>query len=124
MRLLLDQNLSRDLPALLAGPTFDVADTRSLGMQRWDDEAITDYAAAEDRVIVSADTDFGAILAARQSAKPSFVLLRRTNNLSPEAIAAVLASNLPAHEEALSQGAIVVISDNVVRVRQLPITPP
>jgi predicted nuclease of predicted toxin-antitoxin system len=89
MRLLLDQNLSRDLPALLAGPTFDVADTRTLGMRRWDDDAITDYAAAEGRVIVSADTDFGAILAARQSAKPSFVLLRRTNNLSPEAIAAV-----------------------------------
>lgn len=88
MRLLLDQNLSHDLPAQLAGPTFDVADTRSLGMQRWDDEAITDYAAAEDRVIVSADTDFGAILAARQSAEPSFVLLRRTNSLSPEAIAA------------------------------------
>lgn len=78
MRLLLDQNLSRDLPALLAGAAFDVADTRSLDMQRWTDEAITDYAAAEDRVIVSADTDFGAILAARQSAKPSFVLLRRT----------------------------------------------
>lgn len=93
-------------------------------MQRWDDEAITDYAAAQGRIIVSADTDFGAILAARQAAKPSFVLLRRTNDLSPEAIAAVLTSNLPAHEDALNQGAIVVISDNVVRVRQLPITPP
>lgn len=121
MRLLLDQNLSRDLPALLAGPLFDVADTRSLGMQRWDDEAIADYAVAEDRIIVSAD--FGAILAARQSAKPSFVLLRRTNNLSAEAVAAVLVSNLPAHEEALAEGAIVVIADNVVRVRQLPIIP-
>ena len=87
MRLLLDQNLSRDLPALLSDAGFDVADTRSLGMQRWADEDITDYAASEDRVIVLADTDFGAILAKRQSAKPSFVLVRRTLNLSPAAVA-------------------------------------
>lgn len=82
MRLLLDQNLSRDLPALLSAVGFDVADTRTLGMQRWVDEDIADFAVSEDRIIVSADTDFGAILAKRQTAKPSFGLLRRTQNLS------------------------------------------
>lgn len=33
MRLLLDQNLSRDLPSLLLSAGFDVVDTRVLGMQ-------------------------------------------------------------------------------------------
>lgn len=51
------------------------------------------------------------------------MLLRRTQGLSPEAIASVLASNLPANEAELEAGAIVVISDAVVRVRSLPVTP-
>lgn len=123
MRLLLDQNLSRDLPALLAAAGFDVADTRTLGMQRWVDEDIADFAAADNRIVVSADTDFGAILAKRQAAKPSFVLLRRTQHLSPEVIAGLLVANLPAFEADLDDGAILVITDAVVRVRQLPVTP-
>lgn len=68
MRLLLDQNLSRHLPAILAAAGFDVVDTRSLGMQRWADEAIAEFAAEDDRIVVSADTDFGTILARRQLA--------------------------------------------------------
>lgn len=123
MRLLLDQNLSKHLAGLLNGSSFDVVDTRSLGLQRADDEEIVDFAVQENRIIVSADTDFGAILAVRNAQKPSFVLLRRTQGLSPEAIASVLASNLPANEAELEAGAIVVISDAVVRVRSLPVTP-
>lgn len=121
MRLLLDQNLSRDLPALLAAAGFDVADTRTLGMQRWTDEEIVDFAAAESRIIVSADTDFGTILAKRQVVKPSFVLLRRTQGLSPEAIADIFAAHIPLFEGDLDHGAILVITDAVVRVRPLPI---
>lgn len=123
MRLLLDQNLSRNLPALLSAAGFDVADTRTLGMQRWADEAIADFAATENRIVVSADTDFGAILAKRQAAKPSFVLLRRTQGLSPEATAALLANNLSAFEDDLDAGAVLVVTDTVIRVRRLPITP-
>lgn len=121
MRLFLDQNLPAGLSSALQGTEFDVVDTRSLGMQRSDDEEIVDYAAAEGRIIVSADTDFGAILAARHSAEPSFVLLRRSQGLSAEETATVLASNLPAYEAELEAGAIVVITDEVVRVRRLPI---
>ncbi len=123
MRLFLDQNLSAHLAGLLDGSVFDVIDTRSIGMQRASDEEIADFAASENRIVVSADTDFGAILAARQARKPSFVLLRRSQGLSPDIVASVLVSNLPAFEADLEAGAIVVISDEVVRVRPLPIAP-
>ena len=73
-------------------------------------------------VIVSADTDVGAILAKRQTAKPSFVFLRRTVNLAPEAIASLLSASLPAFESELNEGAILVITDTVIRVRRLPVT--
>ncbi len=109
MRLLLDQNLSRHLPAILAAAGFDVVDTRSLGMQRWADEAIAEFAAEDDRIVVSADTDFGTILARRQLAKPSFVLLRRTQNLGPDEVGSLLVRNLPAFDRDLKEGAIVAL---------------
>ena len=71
MRLLLDQNLSRHLRGLLEGSKFDAIDTRSLGLQRANDAEIVDVALRERRIIVSADSDFGAILSARQAQKPS-----------------------------------------------------
>ncbi|MFT4216613.1 MAG: DUF5615 family PIN-like protein [Micropruina sp.] len=120
---MIDQNLSRSLPSLLVAAGFDVADTRTLGMQRWTDEDIADFAAAENRIVVSADTDFGAILAKRQAVKPSFVLLRRTQGLSPEAVAGLLAINLPPFEDDLNEGAILVVTDTVIRARRLPISP-
>lgn len=123
MRLLLDQNLSKYLSGLLDSSTFDVTDTRSLGLQRADDEEIVDVALRDNRIIVSADSDFGAILAARHAQRPSFVLLRRTQGLSPETIASVLASNLPTYEADLDAGAILVIGNEVMRVRPLPISP-
>lgn len=92
-------------------------------MQRWADDDIADFAADDGRIVVSADTDFGAILARRQTVRPSFVLLRRTQNLSAEAIATLRAANLPAFEEDLAEGAILVITDTVIRIRRLPLLP-
>lgn len=102
MKLFLDLNLPAGLSSALEGPVFDVVDTRLLGMQRSDDVEIVDYAASDGRIIVSADTDFGAILAARGSSKPSFVLLRRSRGLAAEETAAVLTSNLPAYADELA----------------------
>ncbi len=123
MRLFLDQNLPRDLAALLDGPLFDVADTRSRGLQRAPDEELLAIAAAESRVIVSADTDFGELLAKSHANTPSFVLLRKTDGLSAEEVANLLAVNLPAFEDELNAGAILVITDTTVRIRALPVLP-
>lgn len=49
---------------------------RAYGMQAARDEQIVDRAAQEDRIIVSADSDFSAILAAHEAERPSFILFR------------------------------------------------
>jgi predicted nuclease of predicted toxin-antitoxin system len=50
---------------------------RDLGMQAATDEEIFDLAAREGRAIVSADADFGTLLALRRTAEPSVVIFRR-----------------------------------------------
>jgi len=73
------------------------------------------------RVLVSADTDFGTLLAASGSSVPSVVLLRISSGRRAEQLAGLLVANLPPVAEELRAGAVVVITDERVRVRRLPI---
>lgn len=77
-------------------------------------------AADEERAIISADTDFGAILSQSGEQAPSVVLFRRVGR-TPEAQHAVLRANLPAVEGDLAAGALVVFDQDTVRIRRLPI---
>jgi len=121
VRLLLDNNLSIRLGAVLEKEGWDVAHVRSLGLHAASDRVVLDRARADGRVLVSADTDFGGLLAASHEPGPSVVLVRRVANRRAEELAGILLANLPPIADDLDHGCIVVVGDDSLRIRLLPI---
>lgn len=72
-------------------------------------------------MLVSADTDFGTLLAASRATGPSVVLVRRVAARRVDQLAALLLANLPHVDDELRSGSIIVIGDDSLTVRRLPI---
>lgn len=84
------------------------------------DEAILAKALDEERVVVSADSDFGVILADREAGRPSFILFREPKFLRPDDYAEAVLRALPLLEPELSAGCVAVFRHGRLRVRKLP----
>jgi predicted nuclease of predicted toxin-antitoxin system len=121
MRFLVDNALSPTLAVLLTEASHDALHVRAIGLQHAEDDEIFERAAADDRIVVSADTDFGTLLATRSVRKPSVIQFRGPGSRKPEVLARALLSNLPQLADSLASGSIVTFEPSRVRVRALPI---
>jgi predicted nuclease of predicted toxin-antitoxin system len=121
MRVLIDNALSPLVAEQLCAAGHDASHVRNYEMQAAPDADVLALAEREQRVIVSADTDFGALLALREKARPSFVLLRRTAGSRPHEQAVLLLDVLSRFESELSAGSVLTVTDDRVRIRSLPI---
>ncbi|MET0306184.1 MAG: DUF5615 family PIN-like protein [Solirubrobacterales bacterium] len=92
-----------------------------VGLLSAPDPEIMTAAARERRILLTADADFGALLALGSRATPSVVLLRSADHLRPAEQAELLAANLPLIAEDLEKGAIASLTRDRLRVRELPI---
>lgn len=121
MKFLIDQNRSPRLAELLCGDGHDAVHTLQLGLERAPDEELIEVAALQERIIVSGDTDFGALLALRDRRSPSVVLFRSRTTITADDQFALIRDHLDDIAPDLGAGAVVVISDDRIRVRRLPL---
>jgi predicted nuclease of predicted toxin-antitoxin system len=121
MRFLIDENLSWHLAELLTKAGHDAVHVRDLDAAGAPDTDVVALAARDDRVIISADTDFGALLAHSRSTKPSVILVRALVDRRPPELAGIIAANLDVIQEHLHAGAIAAFTQDSVRVRSLPL---
>ena len=119
-RLLLDQGLPQSTGGLLAQAGWDVIHVSDIGMSRAEDSDILQRARVEQRICVTLDADFHALLATSGERGPSVVRVRK-EGLDAGALAAPLQAVWPGIELALADGAMVTVTDRSIRVRRLPI---
>ena len=120
MRFLIDNALSPQLAQGLRDSRFDAVHVREYGMEAAPDADIMDRAEREQRIDVSADTDFGTLLAVPGKRTPSVILFRRSTDRRPGRQLMLLLANLAAIEESLRQGALVAFEQTRVRIRPFP----
>lgn len=121
MRFLVDENPSPRLAEVLVEHGHHALHTSALGLDTASDEAVLDRARAEDRTLISADSDFGTILASTRAARPSVIYIRRIQGRRVEQLADLIVDNLGIVEEALREGSLVVLGEGSARIRRLPI---
>ena len=73
MKFLIDDALSPVLAVLLQQAGHDAIHVRTVGLQHANDDVIFERAATEHRIVVSADADFGTLLALRASRQVSVI---------------------------------------------------
>jgi len=120
VKFLVDNALPPRLSVLLREAGFDAVHVRDYEMQAASDDLILERARQEHRVVVSADTDFGALLAAQNLNRPSFILLREADLVSAEDYADRLVPNLAILKPDLDKGCVVVFRAGRIRIRNLP----
>lgn len=121
MKLLLDANLSPEVGRRLKEAGHDAIHVRDIGLLSAPDPEILQAAADAERILLTADADFGALLALGSLASPSVLLLRSADHLRPFEQASLIVANLPLISEDLEQGAIASLARDRLRVRVLPI---
>lgn len=121
MKFLVDENLSPRLADELGRAGHQAEHVRDLGLKSASDEAVLRRALLDERTVVSADTDFGFLLAVRGANRPSVILVRLRTPRSVGELAAVLLANLDALSADLEAGATVVLEDDRIRIRSLPL---
>ena len=121
MKLLIDNALSPKVASLLRRAGHDAVHVREYDIHKADDATVLERAERESRVVVSADTDLGTLLALRRASLPSVVLFRGPTSREPTRVAERLIAELPRATALLDSGCILTIEPQRTRVRPLPI---
>ncbi len=122
MRFLVDEALSPRVARLLTEAGHEAIHASDAGLLGRTDAEVLAAAAADRRVVVTVDTDFGELLAVGAQPAASVILIRRAPHWPADQAALVLAALDDAGED-LVAGAVVVVTPTRARVRRFPLRP-
>lgn len=122
MKFLLNMNVPPRLGTRLTENGHICRHVKNVGMARAKDIEIIEEAKAQQEIILTHDLDYRTLLAFSGETKPSVVIFR-LQNTKPEYLFSRLMTIWTDIEEALQEGAIVVLEDFAFRIRKLPIVP-
>jgi predicted nuclease of predicted toxin-antitoxin system len=120
MRWLLDQGLPRTGADLLRGQGFDAIHVGEIGMASASDVEIIKAAERDDRVVVTLDADFHAILANTGAQKPSVIRIREEGLKASDVCQMVIRIH-SRFSASLMAGCVMTVTSAKARIRMLPI---
>jgi predicted nuclease of predicted toxin-antitoxin system len=120
MNFLLDMGLAQRTVLFLRAHGFDAIHLREQQLQRLPDEQIVQKAVAENRIILTHDLDFSRIVALSRGQYPSVVTFRLADMRAP-AVNHYLQEVLDRFSAELSAGALISVTEQAIRIRQLPV---
>lgn len=123
MKVLVDMNLSPDWVAVLREAGWETAHWSTLGDPRAADIYIMAWAKQHDHAVFTHDLDFGTMLALTQAESPSVIQVR-TQDVTPSAIGRLVVNALRQFQSELERGALIVVDQEAVRARILPLNRP
>jgi predicted nuclease of predicted toxin-antitoxin system len=123
MKFLLDMGISPEAAAFLRGLGYEATHLHDEGLDTLPDPSILVKAREHGYVLLTHDLDFPELVAASRAALPSVVVFR-LHDMKPESVNFHLRKVLDRAGPELERGAIVSVTDGLIRVRVLPIAGP
>jgi predicted nuclease of predicted toxin-antitoxin system len=120
IRVVIDMNLGPPWVDALSRGGVDAVHWSTVGAMTAPDAVIFAWAAANNRIILTCDLDFPQILALGGAGRPSVVVLR-AQDPSASVMGKHVLTALKQNEDALQQGALVMVDATRNRVRILPL---
>ena len=121
IRLLLDQGLPYTTVKHLDDTRWDVRHVSDIRLSRASDREILNAARNDSRTIVTLDADFHAMLALEGVSSPSVIRIR-TEGLKGQELAELLGMIWPKIEKNVIQGAMITVTEDSVRIHNLPVS--
>jgi len=113
-------NLSPQWESWLIARGIEAMHWSRIGKATATDEEIFEFARLNHYVVFTNDLDFGTILAATNSPRPSVIQVR-SQDLTPERIGSYVIDALTQCQDQLAQGCLLTVDTARVRVRILPL---
>jgi predicted nuclease of predicted toxin-antitoxin system len=119
LRFIADVHISPITVRALSRAGYDAVRVTEVLPATASDAEILEFARHDNRIVITQDLDFSALVALNGYDHPSLITLRLTS-AQPDEVSSRLLAALVGMGSAFSKGVAVTISDKSVRIRQLP----